>query len=119
MASLQHEMGSRIKALRRLKGFTQAELAELTEMSTNYIGYIERGVRTVSLQALEKMAHTLGVGIGTFFLFPAKKEAGNRKRVDPRSKILAKLSAFLQKADGDDLQLFFKLAKRLTREAGD
>jgi len=63
MASLQQQIGSRIKELRQLKGYTQAELAELTDLSTNYVGYIERGERTVSLQTLEQLAHTLGVDL--------------------------------------------------------
>ena len=69
MASLQQHIGLRIKELRQLKGYTQAELAELVDLSANYVGYLERGERTVSLQVLERLAHTLGVEVGTLFLF--------------------------------------------------
>ena len=115
MSSLQQQIGSRIKELRQLKGYTQAELAELTDLSTNHVGYIERGERTVSLQTLEQLAHTLGVEIGTLFLFRARE--ANKKSEEPNQKpqIMAKLTSFLQRVNREDLRLLFKLAKRLTR----
>ena len=116
MALLQQQIGSRIKALRRLKGYTQAELAELTEMSTNYIGYLERGERTVSLQALEQIAHTLGVEVSAFFLFSGREKSGRLGRPDRKAKIIGKFASFLKNANGEDVRLLFKLAKRLTRE---
>lgn len=116
MASLQQQIGSRIKELRQLKGYTQAELAELVDISTNYIGYIERGRRTLSLQTLERLAHTLGVEVGTLFLFRARE--ANNKLEEPGHKAqgMAKLTSFLQRADREDLRLLFKLAKRLTQK---
>lgn len=115
MASLQQQIGSRIKELRQLKGYTQAELAELTDLSTNYIGYIERGQRTISLQTLERLAHTLGVEVGTLFLFHAREASKKSEEPNQRPQIMAKLTSFLQRTDREDLKLLFKLAKRLTR----
>jgi len=107
--------GSRIKELRQLKGYTQAELVELIDLSTNYIGYIERGERTVSLQTLERFAHILGVEVGGFFLFPGRGEGRQGRPLHHKAKILTKLATFLQNVDAKDLRLLFKLAKRLTR----
>ena len=107
--------GSRIKELRQLKGYTQAELVELIDLSTNYIGYIERGERTVSLQTLERFAHTLGVEVGGFFLFPGRGEGRPGRPLPHKAKVLTKLATFLQNVDAKDLRLLFKLAKRLTR----
>jgi len=115
MASLQQQIGSRIKELRQLKGYTQAELAELTDLSTNYVGYIERGERTVSLQTLEQLAHTLGVEVGTFFLFHERGGERTSKPPNHKTQILTKLPTFLQQTETEDLRLLFKLAKRLTR----
>ena len=113
MTSLQQQIGSRIKELRQLKGYTQAELAELVDISTNYIGYIERGQRTISLQTLERLAHTLGVEVGTFFLFRAREASKKSAEPDHRARMMAKLTSFLQRANREDLNLLFKLAKRL------
>ena len=96
MSSLQQQIGSRIKELRQLKGYTQAELAELTDLSTNYIGYIERGERTVSLQVLERLAHTLGVEVSTLFLFHERGVGRTSKPLDHKSQLLTKVVTFLQ-----------------------
>ena len=50
------QIGKRVKEIRRLNHMTQAELAELTDMSDNYISRIERGVKKASLGSLIKMA---------------------------------------------------------------
>jgi transcriptional regulator with XRE-family HTH domain len=115
MQSLQQQIGSRIKALRQLKSYTQAELAELVDLSTNYIGYLERGERTVSLQMLERLAHTLGVEVSTFFLFRARETSKKSGESDHKAPRVAKFTSFLQHADREDLNLLFKLAKRLVR----
>ena len=115
MTSLQQQIGSRIKELRQLKGYTQAELAELVDLSTNYVGYLERGERTVSLQVLERLAHTLGVEVGTFFLFRAREASKKSEEPNQKPQMMAKLTSFLQRTDREDLRLLFKLAKRLAR----
>jgi len=115
MASLQQQIGSRIKELRQLKGYTQAELAELVDLSTNYVGYLERGQRTVSLQTLEQLAHTLGVEVSAFFLFRDRGAEIEPKPPNRKAQLMVKLATFLQHVNAEDLRLLFKLAKRLTR----
>jgi len=117
MASLQQQIGSRIKELRQLKGYTQAELAELVDLSTNYVGYLERGERTVSLQVLERLAHTLGVEVSTLFLFHERGGERASKPPNRKAQILTKLAMFLQHTETEDLRFLFKLAKRLTRSS--
>ena len=50
------KIGKRVKESRRLKNMTQAELAELTDMSDTYISRIETGVKKASLTSLAKIA---------------------------------------------------------------
>lgn len=52
-------IGHRIRSERKLRGLTQAELAEYTGLSVPYISHIENGVKQVSLQALVKVAEVL------------------------------------------------------------
>ena len=117
MESLQQRLGSQIKELRRLKGYTQAELAELAGVSMHYIGCVERGERTISLQALERIARILEVEISTLFLLPAQRAASISKPPDRKARILAKLATFLEEARQEDVSLIFKLVKQLTRHA--
>ena len=115
MESLQQRLGSQIKELRRLKGYTQAELAELGGVSMHYIGCVERGERTISLQALERIARILEVEISTLFLLPARRADRKSKPPDRKARILMKLATFLEDANKEDVSLIFKLVKQLTR----
>ncbi len=57
----QIELGLRIKSLRTEKGLTQEKLAESLGISVEYVGKIERGKRTPSLElviAMSKFFHT-------------------------------------------------------------
>lgn len=54
-------MGSRIRAFRKLKGFTQEELASSLEVSLAVLGAIERGARKPEQRILQRIANTLQI----------------------------------------------------------
>lgn len=51
----------RIRAFRKLKGFTQTELAELLGVSIAIVGTIERGTRRPDARMLKRIAEALGI----------------------------------------------------------
>ncbi|MBS4179707.1 helix-turn-helix domain-containing protein [Lederbergia citrea] len=55
--------GRRIRAFRKLKGFTQEGLAKEIEISVSVLGEIERGSRLPSEPVLEKISEILGVSM--------------------------------------------------------
>ena len=57
------EIGKRVKKARRIKGMTQFELAESTDLCDTYISRIERGVRNASLESVAKISRTLDVSL--------------------------------------------------------
>ena len=59
--------GVKIRELRKAKGWTQKQLAKAVGVSTNFIGYVERGVRKPSLDTLERIARALGVATKDLF----------------------------------------------------
>lgn len=61
MFSNDVDIGERIKTVRKSLGLTQDQLAEKSELSSNYIGQLERGERSPSLKTLSKIARSLGV----------------------------------------------------------
>jgi len=61
-------IGKRIKAIRKSKGITQAQLAEMTNMSNIFISRIETGAKNVSLTSLIKIAVALNVTIDELVL---------------------------------------------------
>lgn len=52
-------LGQKIRNLRVTHHFSQADLAEQIEVSTNYIGQIERGDRKPSLETLVSLCNAL------------------------------------------------------------
>jgi len=52
-------MGARIRELRKKKRLTQERLAERVDISTPFLGHIERGNRTPSLETLVRIANAL------------------------------------------------------------
>lgn len=52
-------LGQKIRDLRTLHHFSQADLAELIDVSTNYIGQIERGDRKPSIETLVSLCNVL------------------------------------------------------------
>ncbi|MGN8648254.1 helix-turn-helix domain-containing protein [Gracilibacillus sp. HCP3S3_G5_1] len=53
--------GKRIKAFRKLKGYTQIEFADELGISVSQLGEIERGKRNPTMDNLEEIATKLGI----------------------------------------------------------
>ena len=54
-------LGSRIRQQRKLMRMTQEELAAVSDVSTSYIGHIERGIKRCSLETLVCICNALDV----------------------------------------------------------
>lgn len=72
MEQINRLIGKRIQKLRRLKGFTQARLAEQLKCSTSYLSRIERGVETGALKFFVKLADCLDAPLKSLFDFDDK-----------------------------------------------
>ncbi|MDR1972601.1 MAG: helix-turn-helix domain-containing protein [Treponema sp.] len=60
MTSIRELLGSNIKAYRNNLGISQAKLAEMIDMATNYLGLIEGGKKFPSADMIERIAAALG-----------------------------------------------------------
>jgi len=63
------KLGRSIKASRKAAGLTQAKLAEMTDLSDNFIALVERGQRSPSIHTLDKIATALDIPLAEFFQF--------------------------------------------------
>lgn len=54
-------LGQRVRKIRRGMDMTQAQLAEMTGISTAFVGHIERGTRVLSVETLFRICKALGV----------------------------------------------------------
>jgi transcriptional regulator with XRE-family HTH domain len=59
--TILQKFGAKIKQLRSMNGITQEKLAELSGLSRQYIGDVERGTRNISLVNLHKIANALKI----------------------------------------------------------
>ena len=57
------DLGSRIRKHRKQLGWTQEVLAERVNVSTSFIGHVERGTRKASLETLVSLANALNVSL--------------------------------------------------------
>ena len=55
------EIGNRIKKYRKQKGFTQAQLAEIIDISTIHMSHLETGSVAMSLECMIKVCNALEV----------------------------------------------------------
>ena len=61
------KFGKRLKSLRIDRDLTQLELAEILDMSPNFIGMIERGERNSTVENVFKIARALNVKPSNLF----------------------------------------------------
>lgn len=61
------KFGKRLKALRLDHNLTQLELAEILDMSPNFIGMIERGERNTTVENVFEIARALNVKPSNLF----------------------------------------------------
>ncbi|MBF0503100.1 MAG: helix-turn-helix transcriptional regulator [Candidatus Riflebacteria bacterium] len=61
--------GSRVRELRKEKGWSQEELAARCSLDRTYIGGIERGERNLAILNICKIAKTLGISLSELLNF--------------------------------------------------
>ncbi|MGH7989447.1 MAG: helix-turn-helix domain-containing protein [Limisphaerales bacterium] len=66
---LKKRLGKRIAELRRTAELTQAQFAEKSGYSIEFISLVERGINAPSVDGLERIAKTLRVSVKDLFDF--------------------------------------------------
>ena len=64
---LSIRFGDKIRELRKARGQSQEEFADLCGFDRTYISGIERGKRNPSLAAIETLAKALGISVAKLF----------------------------------------------------
>ncbi|MCM1992806.1 helix-turn-helix domain-containing protein [Oceanirhabdus seepicola] len=71
---MNKDIGNKIKALRQIKGMTLKDLSDQVGLSIVFFSQLERGLTSVSIDCLTKIADVLGVKLTYFFSSPKEKE---------------------------------------------
>ncbi|OWY32669.1 helix-turn-helix domain-containing protein [Herbaspirillum aquaticum] len=67
MNTISKRFGDKVRALRKRRGLSQEEFADLSGFDRTYVSGIERGIRNPSLIAIEKIAIALEVSLSELF----------------------------------------------------
>ena len=104
-------VGKRVRFFREQDGLTQAELAEKTGLSDNFIGLIERGIKHPTLDTLNKVADALEVNLNEFF-HPTKSTP------EDTANALKELKRLLNKRNFKDGALLLAIYKTICEHSG-
>jgi len=74
--TLAKPVGALIRQLRREQGLSQEEFADRCGLHRTYIGAIERGEKTITIETAAKIVSALGLSLSAFFLLLERQEAG-------------------------------------------
>lgn len=83
--NLQRVMGRNIRKYRKMRGYSQTELADKLHVTAAHITQIENGHKALSIVRVRQVADVLTVNVGTLF---AEKEPDHMENI---SKILSEL----------------------------
>lgn len=98
------KLGLKIKELRKRKGLTQEELAELIQMEQNSISVMASGRNFPTLGTLEKIAKVLDVNLSDFFDYDY---------IEDIDVIKASTEDIISKMDDKQLRQLFKYVKSI------
>lgn len=104
VAATNIQIGKRIRALRRKKSLSQEQLAERINMSSKYLGEIERGKVNFSIDIAEKIASGLEIDLSRLFDFHDEPD---------RNALLEKIDGMIKEASDSDLQTIFRFLKSI------
>ena len=100
-------VASNIKRLRKERGITQAQLAEMTDLSNTYIANIECGKTWISDTTLEKLSNALKVEFHVLFL----EKTDNLSNIN--EELTENLKNYLLQLQDNNTKLLSALEKEL------
>lgn len=103
------EIGARIRRQREHIGLTQEQLGEACDLSSSFVGHIERGSRKLSVESLYKLASVLDVSVD-YLLFD---------RMLQEASLPTEISSLLQGSDPLKREQFWRTVKILAYHIGE
>ncbi len=104
---LYRQLGQRIRAFRTQANLTIEELAEKSDLDTQYLGFIERGQGKPSLNALQRIATALGVEVGELFQFQKKGQQ------EEKDYLIKQLSQLLKPRTSEEIRNIRNIVRKI------
>lgn len=97
MADIKLVFGKHLKQLRQLQELTQQELAERADMSISFLSTIERGLKSPTIETLEKLAEALGISLSQLMSFDSGVKLIEDDRASQLRQLLTEYTQRLEK----------------------
>ena len=98
-------LGQRIKHLRKLRGYTQEQLAERMDINAKYLSSIERGVENPTFDLFLRLAR--GLNVNSYELFQFENEG------DPTRRLRKKLERLVTEVKEEELVRVIRIMEAL------
>jgi transcriptional regulator with XRE-family HTH domain len=69
VATLRKQFGKKLRSIRKRRGMTQQQFAELLDISIDFVSLVERGMNAPSFESIEAFSIILGIPVRDFFDF--------------------------------------------------
>lgn len=98
MSDFKKLLGKKIQSIRKAKGLTQERLAELIDIETPSLSYLETGKYAPSVETLQKLSKVLNVKPWEFYFFTELSDEDKKnelkKALDENPKLFLMLYNF-------------------------
>ena len=99
-------LGKRIRRLRRLKDYSQEQLAEKANISGKYLGEIERGLANISIEVLEGISKGLEIDLSSLL---------DLEHESDRKELISKITLLVKEADDRTLRVIFRVTTSILK----
>lgn len=111
-AKIEKLLGSHIARIRKERGLTQADLAELIEVTVETISRLERGVSIPSLKTVENISNALNIPLKDIFDF----EYTQKSRDSATEKEIRKLLVYLRTKRIGDIKMSYRILRGIFKQ---
>ena len=102
--SLKKSFAENLKKIRKQRGLTQEELAELVNVAPRHISFIETGKSFPSSDLLERLSKVLNTCYSAFFEYEENV---------PREEIIKQINEIAERLDDKKLKYIYKMISEL------
>jgi transcriptional regulator with XRE-family HTH domain len=104
MTSLKQKFGKRVREIRKSKGITQEQIAELISIEPPNVSKMESGLHFPQPDKIEKIANALNVSVQELFDF---------EHIQKREDLIEYIISSLPRYDNKTLELVYKFVYNL------
>lgn len=89
MSDIKVQFGKRVKQLRIMREMTQQELAEAADISISFLGTIERGQKSPTIETVQRIADALDTTASDMMVFESTEQLADQRKKTQVRRLLA------------------------------